>query len=413
MKLIIPFIFGLVLTACGGGGSSHDSFSESSSTYIKTIKSDYSMYVSIVPGKFKNDGNSYVLVAGNHLDMGGVAPVNIFRLSSNGGGVDVTYEILGSNNIYASSNNPLVADFNNDGIDDIFLPGFVDIANQYTATQVFLSRPGTNHSRQYLDYTWSHGASAADLNNDGNIDVVDSEGKIWINDGRGNFTLKDHSWSNGTLWMHGMGTCVGDFLNNGNKQIVITDLNIDSFTWPINDTAIFELDNNLKPVNRHLLPAPIYDIGNADVREKSHDVRCVVADMNNDGLHDLVVFSRPWAYVRNGWIQEGQIQILINKGNFNFIDQTNLVGFDSNVDIDYTPVITDFNGDGVLDIWSTSQLLTGKNNQWIRKKYNQIPNYPVSTPVKVNGKWGIVYKKQTDYNKFEIHFTKPELTIDL
>jgi hypothetical protein len=414
MKLIIPFLFGLVLTACGSaGGGGNSSTPTTPTNLIKIVKSDYATPIFMVQGHFKNDANTYMLVAGNQLNMGGAVPVSIVKLDPAGGGTDVTVEILGSG-ITASVNEPLVADFNNDGIDDIFLPGFIDIAGQNTASQVFLSQPGTHHSRQFLDSTWSHGAFAADLNNDGNIDVIDSNGKMWINNGRGNFTFIDHNWQGNLYWMNGMGVCAGDFLNNGRTQVVITDLNISNGMLPVNDTAVFELDVNLRPISQNLLPAPIYDIGNTSLTEKSHDVRCRVADMNNDGLRDIVVFSRPWASARNGlWTGEGQIQILINQGNLNFVDQTNLIGFNSGIVIDYSPIVKDFNGDGIPDIWSSPQLLISGNGKWTSRSYSTLSNFVDGVPVKINGKWGFAYAKNVDFNKNEIYFTKADLIIDL
>lgn len=412
MKHIIPFLFGLALTACGGGGSGGPSSSTPlvESAFIKSIRTDYYFGAYIAQGKFKNDGKTYVLVTGSQIEKGGTVPVNIFKLSESGGGVDVTSEILGPNVPGVSTFNLLIADFNNDGIDDIFLPGMTDIPDYMTESHLFLSRPGTYHSHQTLDKTWSHGAVAADINNDGNIDVIDSNGLMWINDGLGNFTYKYHFWNNSLFWMNGMGVCVGDFLNNGRKQVVITDLNIGP-TTPVGDTAIFELDANLKPISQHLLPTPIYDIGNTTLTEKSHDVRCRVADMNNDGLQDIVVFSRPWASARNNtWTAEGQVQILINQGNFNFIDQTNLIGFNANIDIDYQPMVQDFNGDGIPDIWTSPQLLISGNGKWTRRNYTEIPNQQIAYPVKMNNKWGFVYKPN---GQADFYFTKPTLVIDL
>jgi FG-GAP-like repeat len=263
-----------------------------------------------------------------------------------------------------------------------------------------------------LESTQSWSATAVDIDNNGTIDVVDSQGKIWLNDGTGNFTFKDHSWTNSLYWMNGTGVCAGDFLNNGHKQVVITDLNISAGMLPVSDTAIFELDNNLKPVSRNFLPVPILDRTNTSIEEISHDVKCRAVDMNNDGLLDVVVFSRPWASARNNqWTAEGQIQILINQGNLTFVDQTNLTGFATNIDIDYFPVIQDVNGDGIPDIWSSPQLLVSGNGTWTRRLYNQIPSQRIPRPIKVNGVWGFLYAIQINSNQNEIHFAKPTLTI--
>jgi hypothetical protein len=79
MKHIIPFLFGLVLTACGGGGGSPSTPIAPPSDLIKTVQTDYAEMIAMIPGRFKNDSNSYVLVTGNQIGLGGTVPVNILK----------------------------------------------------------------------------------------------------------------------------------------------------------------------------------------------------------------------------------------------------------------------------------------------------------------------------------------------
>ena len=342
-----------------------------------------------MPAKFDAVGGKYIVVSGIYLASGNIesapipnpdAPIRILKVNSDGTSADVTAKILGDN--ATTPGNIDIADFNGDGIDDIVslytkdFP-FVDMSgNEFRGVgAVFLSRPGLTHSRSVLaGESWSHNTTVADLNNDGSLDIINSRGQKWLNNGRGNFTFHDHLYNLNTspgLWMNGSGVCVGDFNNTGRKQVVITDLAVDPTQAPIADTVIFELDSSLSPVASHTLPVPVLDRNTTDpTKEVSHDVRCVTTDLNRDGKLDLLVLSRPNAQSRNNrWTDEGRVQVLINRGNWMFDDTTDtaMANYPTNVSISYTPVTIDLDGDSILDLWlGNPDFSSGKANQaWL------------------------------------------------
>jgi len=368
---------------------------------------------SMTTGSFTSDGAKYVVVAG--WSAGGSnadVPVKIYKINSDGTGTDSTVAILGSEKKY-SVNYPIVADFNNDGIDDLFLGGFHDFpANDY-ASKVYLSQRGQAHREVALPgVTWNHGLVAGDINRDGNIDIINNLGQMWINDGRGNFVFRDHNWnlntSNG-LWMHGSGVCVGDFNNTGRPQVLITDLNLDPQSAPIQDTAIFELDVNLIPTVSHALPVPVLD-RNSTTTEISHDVGCRAVDLNGDGKLDVMVFSRPLSTARGGqWTNEGVVQILINQGNWQFTDTTDtaMIGYPTNVLVSYTPYLMDLNGDGKVDLFTSyfDQTSGQANMAWINNGKGVFTKSVASNaiaalyssgpmaPIVINNNWLLVYSQ--------------------
>jgi hypothetical protein len=378
--------------------------------------------VTMVPATFVK-GFKHVVVSGydnTRTLFNRSAPIKIFQINIDGSTVDVTQAILGSEQT-AVTNFPLIADFNNDGIDDIFMAGFDDTSENQPSV-AFISRPGQSHRRVDLpDKTWSHSSAVIDINKDGYLDVVNQHGQMWINDGRGNFQFRNHSYdyntSNG-LWMHGSGVCTGDFNNTGRSQIVITDLSMDANSAPISDTVIFELNSSMIPVASHTLPMPVLDRNST--KETSHDIGCVAVDLNNDGRLDLLVFSRPDYTARNNtWTNEGTVQVLINRGNWVFEDITDraMSSYASNTLISYTPLVTDLNGDGKPDLWmGYYDFDTGKaNHAWINNGSGMFTRSLQSTidsfgsngpmvPIKFGNTYSFVYSKMSN-NQLKIYAT--------
>ena len=62
---------------------------------------------------------------------------------------------------------------------------------QNNPSVVFLSRIGQSHQRVDLDgLTWNHGTTVLDANQDGWLDVINSNGEMWINTQAGGFTYR-------------------------------------------------------------------------------------------------------------------------------------------------------------------------------------------------------------------------------
>jgi len=406
---IIPILLTAFLTACGGGGGSPPApaaiVASTAPTLLGAVgfNSNYGLVPAMASGDFKGDGSRYVVIAGWLSSSQNVArnpspEVRVFKVNADGTGSDATVEILGGL-VNASVNYPLIADFNGDGIDDIFLPGFTDApAQDANPSIVFLSSRGGAHTQVAVPgAAWNHGAVSVDIDGNGTIDVVNSNGQMWLNDGRGNFTFKDHSWtSTPPFWMHGSGVCSGDFNNSGKPQLVITDHYIDSNAGPIVDTAIFELNANLEPVASHYLPVPYFDRGADPItgNEISHDVSCIVADLNNDGKLDIVMVSAlNSADVRAGTApHQSVVQIYLNQGNFVFTDVTDSATSQPNKAFlsTYTPRLLDFNGDGKLDLW-----LTSSDNQSINSNQLWLNN---GAGVYTQSASSIINKAQADFS---------------
>jgi hypothetical protein len=379
MKLaLVISALAVALTGCGGGGGG-PSTTSSGSTAVTTDASISSMSAgssshpfipSLATGDFRGDGSTYVVLSG-WLVGTTVPSVKIYKTTATSA-TDATTDILGAD-FSLSVHYPLVADFNRDGIDDIFFPGFTDgnSASQSNQSVAFMSRSGQSHLRVDVPgMTWSHGSTAIDLNNDGWLDVANAQGDFWFNNQAGGFTYQAHTAGN--TWS-GSGLCSGDLDNSGTTSIVVTD--VDTGATFFNDTWIYKLDGNLRPYKVASLAVPYFD-RTSITTERSHDVSCLVGDLNSDGRLDIVVVS----YLNNIAVTDvlgaqSQVQIYMNQGNLVFTETTDtaMAGYNQSILASYTPKLIDLNGDGKLDIWlmntnstvSSSGTAESANQAWI------------------------------------------------
>ncbi|MBC3810088.1 DUF4214 domain-containing protein [Undibacterium aquatile] len=154
---------------------------------------------------FSNLGHYYNATIGTVPEQGKI----YFFKNENGQWVDRTTDLLKDNAGCISPRKLLVADFNNDGIPDVYSachgseqgdPKTWPGENQ----RVLLSQPDGTYKNIRLDLScYCHGAAAADIDNNGTIDIVTSDGLLGgrdrkyaymrlIGDGHGNFTV-DHT----------------------------------------------------------------------------------------------------------------------------------------------------------------------------------------------------------------------------
>ncbi|KAA3596585.1 MAG: choice-of-anchor D domain-containing protein [Calditrichaeota bacterium] len=170
-------------------------------------------------GDFNNDGfDDIYLIAHNfsnklYLNSGGLT----FLDATSGSGVDY----LGA------SRSAVTADFNNDGLLDIYLVVFE------SQNQLFINNGNGTFSNQTVgsgidNAGGGHSAAVADVNNDGLMDIflcnanstIDSQGKLYINNGGGNFT--DITATSGIVGVDGiLGVTFWDYDSDGDLDFYL------------------------------------------------------------------------------------------------------------------------------------------------------------------------------------------------
>lgn len=187
-KLIAPFLLTLVLTACGGGGGgSGPTVATVGKNAVMSVGAHTNTVYTEAVADLNNDGLEDVVVGGWNRDSA-TAYVYVFMQNADGTLSDRTS--LLPNNVVSGSQRVLLADFDNDGHVDIFIPGFSDGSTIYHENSVmFWGSSGAYTRNDWTDNSAAHGACMGDLNNDGRIDLLLAGSGAWINNGARGFTL--------------------------------------------------------------------------------------------------------------------------------------------------------------------------------------------------------------------------------
>ena len=322
----------------------------------------------IVPGDFNGDG--LVDLWMNQLDGGSTGrestKVQILAGDGNGGFTDITASLWRGvvPSIYYA---PRVAqaDFNSDGISDLFVPDFGMDKPPFPGGQSRLFLSGADGMRDasaglLQRLTQAHGVSVGDVTGDGRPEVLynqlnDQQG--WANvfvslDASG--TVSNHfNWlpasiqKNGTYAPGHTWSYLGDLNADGRNDVVLG-------TWDANSQPSWVLLNTGQE-------APFASSVPVALPRSGVDKEIILAskplDLNGDDLPDLVLS------VTNGgdhgtFYKLPYLQFLVNKGQGVFVDETSTRlpqdptgrpgGWIKFIDV------VDFNGDGHMDLLVTA-----------------------------------------------------------
>lgn len=319
MRLTLTVILSALLSACGGGGgggsSPHTEVVESVHS-IRSIAQTPNTVYNVATGDLNGDGLDDIVVSGWYYNSSS-AYVYVFTQNENGTLTDST-SMLGSN-VIGGSQRAFIADFDGDGRNDIFLPGFLDGSTITPTASVMFWNNGTSFTRDtFADTATAHGACIGDLNRDGTLDMVVAGAGIYTNNGSRSFTLHPNVLSNNyfaSCAVIGSANNTAVYLGNNNALVGFKD-----------NIAIFDNNLNLQ-----------YYAGIAT--DSNRDTIGVLAvDANSDGAKDFVITANG---VGN---TSPQRQVVANTGPVSYTPSTvidNLENdyFDYTITIENTPAM--------------------------------------------------------------------------
>ena len=407
-KLLYTLLFvTIILVACGGGGGGSSSLttpihttstpsnsnlqSQNATPVVTNLQNyptaggyDYGSN-SIVFGKFGGTtANCYLnqnITRSSSQSSPSLpdAPTYVYCQQADGSFKEVSQQLFGQQ-LSVNGGYPLVADFNGDGIDDIFLKQSWDgyFTNDYFVYTLISQSNGTYKVNKIDAHASSglYGLTAIDINQDGCLDVVVSFNDAWQGDCAGNFALTKNAfnWSQVGTQYYGEAITSADFLGKGYKQILMTSSNKTTPNYP---NAVIDIDKNLNVIGAYPLPIPYFTATLGAGSEDDAAVR--VIDINNDGKPDVIINSTNFFYASSLSFNVPvltKMLIYLNNGNGTFTDISNsaLPGFDSTLGGGFFNMrVLDLNGDGYQDLAFDGQSFgTGKdgNQVWINNKNN-------------------------------------------
>ncbi len=303
-----------LVTANASPGVLNLSFGTGQGSFVSAVTiATGAAFDSLVSGDFNGDGLDDLAVANNQ---------NVWFLHNQGGGsfaTAVTFNV-GNNNLVLA-----VGDINNDGIDDLFA------ANSNVASYpgpegveltVFLGSSGSPYiGSQIHSYTTPTplGIAIGDVNNDGVIDAITSEGQLYLGQGDGTFS----STSAIATLSSTRGVELSDVNGDGNLDLVAAD-----------DAGASTVSIYLGDGSGGFSAGVSYTVGGSPF-----DV--AVLDLNGDGALDVVSADSGSA----------SISVLLGSGSGSFVAaQSYAAGSQP-----YALAVGDFDSDGVLDIASADR----------------------------------------------------------
>ena len=378
IKPAVVSLLSMIVMACGGGsggdgggssvvdlGISASADANQGTSYTNASRPDvWINYSSLtLPGSANlrdaiayldadQDGKTDIFMAsGKFQSQTELTPGSMLYLNS---GNDTTFAASASSFQNSSappashSRKSIVADFNGDGLDDIFIFDHGYDANPYPGEQpklVMQQSAGLFSWSKLPEVGFFHGGAAADIDNDGDMDIFVGGFSpfFYINDGNGNFTRKTDRFDGSINKVFS-----AELIDVDEDGYV--DLLVGAHERDGDKTSIYwgSTSGSYSSVKRTVIPTVQYFGAILDFDAE---------DIDNDGDRDLLINRTRDGDdgPAKGFYMGRSLQLLVNTGNHNLIDETATRIAQPGGDADnWFPWlrVQDADGDGDLDLAS-------------------------------------------------------------
>ncbi len=265
------------------------------------------------------------------------APINVYLNDGNGRyAEDISLYASGKAPTHPFVYRTIVADFNGDGLDDIFAgsmgiqvrgpdydenyiepyPHLLLLSNESGKLVEEKGNIEKNNHAEELLCSFAHDASAGDVDGDHDIDLFVCN-ILLVNDGSGQFDIHPHinqAWKWANQLGNPMSSLVEDLNNDGFDDLLFWSFDNRS-SWSSADEGYILLSNNTPQVEGwELISLPVGPFG-YDHNKYNH---AAAGDFNGDGYTDVVVaITRDVPYYEGAYIQ-----VLMNNGAGALGDET-------------------------------------------------------------------------------------------
>ena len=228
------------------------------------------------------------------------------------------------------------ADFNSDGYPDIFIvdhgydkdpfPGATNWLVLSDGKGKYISKEFTERSEFF------HGAAAGDLDGDLDVDIFDSRGYIYTNDGKGNFNVSKSNLNTNQRYT----VEIFDLNNDGYNEIIVS-----GHTWE-NPTTIYLGNENYDYSEDNKVEIEPVD----DIWGVVPDI--LIEDINSDGNYEIILSTTKGP---DNFYQGYMVQIVSLDNDLNVLSSTIAHKDDNKQWVEWLRIV-DYDNDGDKDILS-------------------------------------------------------------
>ena len=327
-------------------------------------------------GDYDNDGDDDLLIDGRRLFNNSSTGFKEVNVKTGTGKIDI-------------ANGGIWGDYNNDGLLDIFVTtGKSNRLLKNTGTGVFMDV--SKHTLPDNLIADSQAAAWGNANNDAFLDLyvanyqqpgveraICSHDTLLINNNGKHYENGKQRLNNYTREpMCGRGISWGDYNNDGNQDIFVSNYRLDpNFLWHNNGTT-------LENVAISMMVA-----GNEVSGAYGNSIGPVFADFNNDGELDL--FTSNLAHPRDiAFSDESQLFIRSSSGTYKNTYNHSGVRYQETYS---DPAVSDIDNDGDLDLFITAIYASGESHLYLNNGKGKFHDVTWLSGARLNNTWGSAF----------------------